>query len=218
MSRETAAEEVAAARAYTRGPSPGAWHHPFPKGEGLAAFILVIALVCAGLVGCRAKTSGKFAVWGHSVAEPVEELRFGQGWCRTDERGQVEAVLLSRESGVERMLVVRTFWRVRAARRPDRESATNANVEYVVGLEGQRTWYRGAGYVEVEELNKAGDCAVQIHSATLAPAQGEGSGAQRLRIRGSSEVRADAGQVEEALGRWREMVIKDQGMGLRGEE
>lgn len=127
------------------------------------------------LVGCSGEYSG---LVHFEVVVPENknmEQDFPQAFCLIDQRGQVMVVLLSRQSfsdesisrTVRQMLILRTFWLPQKGQTPTTPSGTNINLEYLVEVDDQAAWYRGAGFAFVHERNSRRNCNVDIRSSAL---------------------------------------------------
>ena len=170
---------------------------------------LVLGIMLITVGGCQRMPSGVFEIDTSGREGLTQEIVIDNGWSVVDERDQVEAVLVSQaagEGGDEQILVLRTFWRTRAARSPDAQAATNANVEYLVRQNGRTGWYRGAGYLQAKGLNDEGAVRLKLHSSQVrlyAADEGFAPPFTDANLRGSTETQGDPAEFTRALEQFR---------------
>ena len=152
-------------------------------GQAVGAWIwrnlMVTCLLLVGLIfslgGCSDRQSG---VFHFEVLTPHEnELRqeFSQACYTNSDDAQVTIVLRSRQAiqskvqtrHVTQHLIIKTFWRPQRGFTPVTVSATNANLEYLIELDSETAWYRGAGFVQVKPNQSPRDQQIHLRSATL---------------------------------------------------
>jgi len=127
------------------------------------------------LVGCSGKQSGIFYFEVLSPQENDLRQEFSQSCYTCNDNGQVTIVLRARQwlksktqmRNVTQILIIKTFWRPQRGLTPFTASATNANVEYLIELDSQTAWYRGAGFVQVKKRRSPRDQQIHLRSATL---------------------------------------------------
>lgn len=138
-------------------------------------YLLCLLYMTFSLSGCSGKRGG---VFHFKVLTPQEnDLRqdFSQSCYTCDDNGQVTIVLRARQRiksqnqtrTVTQTLIVKTFWRPQRGLTPFTASATNANIEYLIELDSQMAWYRGAGFVQVKGKPSSRDQKIHLRSSTL---------------------------------------------------
>ncbi len=137
---------------------------------GLSLMVIILTLV-----GCGGKQTG---VFHFEVLTPREsELRqeFSRSCYTSHDDGQVTIVLRSRQRissndqmrNVIQTMIIKTFWRPERGLTPITASGTNANVEYLIELDSETAWYRGAGFVQVKGVKSPRDQQIRLRSSTL---------------------------------------------------
>ena len=138
-------------------------------------YCLFLVGMVFSLGGCSGKQSG---VFHFEVLTPQEnDLRqeFSQSCYTCNDDGQVTIVLRARQRiqsknqmrNVTQLLIIKTFWRPQRGLTPFTASATNANIEYLIELDSQTAWYRGAGFVQVKPKQSPRDQKIHLRSSTL---------------------------------------------------
>ena len=147
------------------------------KSRSSISFLYCLFLIgmVFSLGGCSDKQSG---IFHFEVLTPQEnDLRqeFSQSCYTCNDNGQVTIVLRARQRlksknqtrNVTQLLIIKTFWRPQRGITPFTASATNANVEYLIELDSQTAWYRGAGFVQVKPKQSPRDQQIRLLSSTL---------------------------------------------------
>jgi hypothetical protein len=138
-------------------------------------YCLFLAGAVFSLGGCSGRQSG---IFHFEVLTPQEnDLRqeFAQSCYACNDDGQVTVVLRARQRiqskiktrNVVQLLIIKTFWRPQRGLTPFTASATNANIEYLIEVDSQTAWYRGAGFVQVKPNQFPRDQQIHLRSATL---------------------------------------------------
>jgi hypothetical protein len=148
-------------------------------GNFSSSFSWYVLLCLLGLVfcfsGCSSKTGGGFQIDVLAPQKSRMHQDFSQSYCSINDEGQITMVLRARKRiqaqdrirTVNQTLVVNTFWRPERGLTPITASATNANIEYLIEMDSEMAWYRGAGFVQVKKKKFRRDQQILLRSSTI---------------------------------------------------
>ncbi len=135
------------------GPPPNPPVLPDKPHSVACRLMLLLILFCTSSminVGCSSNYNGLLQFDVTAPNSKVLQQPFSQAYCRFDNRGLANIVILHSEGPVRQTIILNTFWNADKALTSVSPSSTNANIDYLIEYQDQIALYRGAGFVMLE--------------------------------------------------------------------